>query len=93
MRLHLAYVAIAILLLTQSCSHFLDKANSNGSKNANGSLIALTLRDQKGKLQIFTITLDGLNRKQLTFEGDNGRPDWSPEGKRITFGSIRNGKV
>ena len=93
MRLHITYIAVIILLLTQGCSHHLDKVNSNGNKNANSGLIALTLRDQNSRLQIFTITPDGLNRKQLTFEGDNGRPDWSPEGKRITFGSIRNGKV
>jgi WD40 repeat protein len=59
----------------------------------NGGLIALTLRDQNGRLQIFTITPDGTNRKQLTFEGDNGRPDWSPDGCKIAFSSIRNGKA
>ncbi len=59
----------------------------------NGGLIALTLRDQNGRLQIFTITPDGTNTKQLTFEGDNGRPDWSPDGCKIAFSSIRNGKA
>ncbi|MCI0745222.1 MAG: hypothetical protein L0Y58_07445, partial [Verrucomicrobia subdivision 3 bacterium] len=58
-----------------------------------GGLIALTLRDQNGKLQIFTITPDGTNKKQLTFEGENGRPDWSPDGRWITFISIRDGKA
>jgi TolB protein len=56
-------------------------------------LIALTLRDQTGKLQIFTITPDGNNRKQLTTEGDNGRPDWSPDGTRIAFSAIRDGRL
>lgn len=63
------------------------------SGSVNGGLIALTLRDQNGKLQIFTINSDGTNRKQLTFEGDNGRPDWSPDGRRITFNARRDEKV
>ncbi len=61
--------------------------------NANGGLIALSLRDQTGRLQIFTVTPDGANRKQLTFEGENGRPDWSPDGKRISYMSSRNGRA
>jgi TolB protein len=60
------------------------------AKNALHGLIALTLRDQRGRLQIFTISPDGSYKKQLTFEGDNGRPDWSPDGTRITFSSIRD---
>ena len=59
--------------------------------NASGGVIAFTLRDQAGRLQIFTETLDGSQQKQLTSLGDNGRPDWSPDGSKITFGSTRNG--
>jgi Tol biopolymer transport system component len=66
-------------------------ARTSGS--ARNGLIALALRDQNGKLQIFTITSDGTNRKQLTIEGDNGRPDWSPDGCRITFNAKRDGEV
>ncbi|MCI0334033.1 MAG: PEP-CTERM sorting domain-containing protein [Planctomycetes bacterium] len=54
-------------------------------------LIALPLRDGAGKLQIFAINSDGSNRQQLTFDGENGRPDWSPDGRKITFSSLRNG--
>jgi TolB protein len=57
-------------------------------KPGDSGLIALTLRDQNGKLQVFTINPDGTGRKQLTFEGDNGRPDWSPDGKWIVYNSI-----
>lgn len=63
----------------------------NEPANGQSGLIALTLRDQNGKLQIFTIDANGTNKKQLTFEGESGRPDWSPDGKKIVFMSIRNG--
>jgi Tol biopolymer transport system component len=63
------------------------------SRRSPAGLIALTLRDQSGHLQIFTITPDGGNKKQLTFEGDNGRPDWSPDGSRLDFNAIRDGHI
>jgi len=63
---------------------------SIGIKNG---LIAFTLRDRAGRLQIFTENVDGSNQRQLTFEGDNGRPDWSPDGGKIAFGSHRNGNA
>jgi Tol biopolymer transport system component len=62
------------------------------SLRVRNGLIAFTLRDQAGRLQIFTQKPDESNRRQLTFEGDNGRPDWSPDGKKIVFGSIRNNR-
>jgi Tol biopolymer transport system component len=65
--------------------------SSMPAKNAANGFIALTLRDPTWRLQIFVIAPDG-TRKQVTFEGDNGRPDWSPDGTKIAFGSIRNEK-
>src|SRR5439155_6078482 len=55
-------------------------------------LIALTFKDENGKLQVFSEKPDGTEKKQLTFEGDNGRPEWSPDGSRIVYGSIIDGK-
>ena len=55
-------------------------------------LIALTLKDREGRLQIFTIHPDGTDRKQLTVEGQSGVPMWSRDGKRITFMSIRDNR-
>ncbi len=66
-------------------------SSSIPAKNAANGFISLTLRDPTWRLQIFAIAPDG-SRKQLTFEGDNGRPDWSPGGTEIAFASIRNGK-
>lgn len=62
---------------------------AGGIKN---SLIAFTLRDAAGRLQIFTQQPDGSQRRQLTFDGDNGRTDWSPDGSKIVFGSIKDGR-
>jgi len=90
MRLNLAYVGVGILLLTQSCGNS-PTVNTPASQQTPGGPIAFTLRDQAGRLQIFTENLDGSNQRQLTFDGDNGRPDWSPDGRKITFGSIQNG--
>ncbi len=87
MRLDLAYLIITILPFTQGC------AQSPTAPDLSQSLIAFTLRDQAGRLQIFTEHLDESSRRQLTFEGDNGRPDWSPDGRKIAFGSIRNGRA
>ena len=51
-------------------------------------LIALTLRDDAGRLQIFTLRPDGGGRTQLTFEGQNGIPAWSRDGKRLVFARV-----
>jgi TolB protein len=63
------------------------------TRNTENGLISLTLRDGSGRLQIFTINPDGSNRKQLTFEGQNGRTDWSPDGAKITFMAIRDERL
>src|SRR3989344_1385295 len=52
-------------------------------------LIAYPFHDSQGKQQIFTIRLDGTEKRQLTFLGDNGLPSWMPDGKRMVFTSVR----
>ncbi|MCI0750931.1 MAG: hypothetical protein L0Y35_03775, partial [Flammeovirgaceae bacterium] len=71
--------AFKIIFLT--LCQFIFSCNDD-SISPNDGLIAFTFRDENDKLQIFTITPDGTNQKQLTFEGENGRPDWSPDGKK-----------
>jgi TolB protein len=84
----LTSILIASLLVSLRCS----SEQTGPPSNENGS-IALTLRDQNGKLQIFSVASDGTGRKQLTFQRENGRPDWSPDGSKITFMSIQNDKA
>jgi TolB protein len=45
-----------------------------------------------GGFQIFVANADGSAEIQLTFEGNNERPRWSPDGRLITFSSRRDGQ-
>jgi len=86
-----ALMIFALFSLTQACSQSMRSSSPSGY-SSNG-LIAYTLRDNVGKLHIFTAYADGSNRQQLTFIGDNGRPDWSPDGTRIVFSACRGKRV
>lgn len=44
-----------------------------------------------GGFQIFVINADGSGDTQLTSEGNNERPRWSPDGRLIAFSSRRGG--
>jgi hypothetical protein len=65
MKLNATCVIVAIMLCVQGPSGSSTGAQSP-SPSSNG-LIALTLRDQNRKLQIFTENPNGSNQKQLTF--------------------------
>lgn len=45
-----------------------------------------------GGFQIFVANADGSNELQLTTEGSNERPRWSPDGRLIVFSSKRGGQ-
>ena len=88
---HRVIGCLALLLLAPGCARPRPADPAGGPAVTNG-LIAFTLRDPAGRLQVFTQRPDGSQRRQLTFDGDNGRPDWSPDGTRIAFGSIKDGR-
>ncbi len=56
-----------------------------------GQKVAASIRDGgKDDIWIYDIARGALTR--LTFQGDNGRPVWTPDGKRVTFRSVDAGK-
>lgn len=48
-------------------------------------LIAFPGRDAQGRQQLYTIKVDGTDRRQLTFENNNSMPSWSPDGARLVY--------
>lgn len=58
--------------------------DSTGGAIGNG-LIAFAGADEQGRQQIFTITIEGTERTQLTFDGENSMPSWSPDGARLVY--------
>ena len=91
MKLNSVSVIMAIMLCAQGFSQS-PSAPDNPRCVTNG-LIAFGRRDQNYNRQIFTENPDGSNQNQLTFEGDNGRPNWSPDGKKIVFQTQRDGNM
>jgi Tol biopolymer transport system component len=57
--------------------------------SVNNQVVFMSLMN--GSQQIFTMNIDGSHITQLTTEGSNGDPVWSPDGKQISFGSNREG--
>ncbi len=66
------------------------KYNVNPSWSPKGDRI-LYSRQQAG-FQIYSISPDGSGDTQLTSEGRNENPHWSPDGRFITFSSNRDGR-
>jgi serine/threonine-protein kinase len=54
-----------------------------------GKKVAITDRTPTGVSTVFILDLERDARSRLTLEGNDILPDWTPDGKRISFGSIR----
>ncbi|MFQ5502564.1 MAG: TolB family protein [Phycisphaerae bacterium] len=72
----------SILLISTSVAHAQGLGNGR---------IAISDRDNQNLAQIFTILPDGSDRQQLTTQGENLYPAWSPEGTQLAFASTRTG--
>lgn len=79
-------VGLAVVLAVGLGLTWISSAEAGGA--ASSGLIALCLRDESGRLQIFTMHADGTGKKQLTFEGQNGIPAWSRDGRKLTFSTV-----
>lgn len=63
--------------------------NTSPGWSPSGDRIAFTCR--RGKNQICLIAPDGTDLRQLTEEGNNEDPSFSPDGRYVTFSSDRDG--
>ncbi len=54
-----------------------------------GQRIVVQMRDAKGTPQIWMHDRVSTTTTQLTFDGQNIRPDWSPDGRRVAFSTNR----
>lgn len=55
------------------------------------SLIVFSAMDTNHRFQIYSVQPDGSDKKQLTDQGNNVTPSWTPDGKQIIFASDRSG--
>ena len=56
------------------------------------TLVVQSVEDSENVLWVYDLTGDTAIQ-QLTFEGNNQRPVWTPDGQRITFSSERDGTM
>ena len=59
---------------------------------AGQTLVVQSLEDSESVIWVYDLTGDTAIQ-QLTFEGDNQRPVWTPDSQRITFSSDRDGTM
>lgn len=57
-----------------------------------GNLISFVSPDQENELQIFAMKTDGSDLAQLTEIGENSLHTWSPDGSRIAYATVVDGR-
>jgi TolB protein len=78
----------AVALLVAAVSHGANTGRA-AFPGMNGDIVFGS--DRAGGSQIFRVPSSGGEAEQLTTEGSNSAPTWSPDGSRIAFRSSRDG--
>lgn len=101
MKRRMLFTALLGVLLLASCTagstprprvSRTPSATASSGKIRNGR-VACAGPDSRGAMQIFSYALDGSDRQQLTHDGANQYPSWSPDGTQILFSSTRSGQL
>jgi len=86
MTYHLIPFLTILAIITEGCIPYDENIAYKGSLTVPNreQLIAYPFR-VNGHQQIFTIKIDGADKRHLTFIGNNAMPSWSPDGNKIAF--------
>ena len=85
---NLCWAALAVLAASCiGCSRIASEAPDRAS----AGLIVFSAAGSDGRFDLYSARPDGSDRKQLTRQGNNITPAWTPDGTRIIFASDRTG--